>query len=1110
MPVERRALFRPDVLAPRAQNLPFDPAPASEVVRRWSRLLDPATANRQKESELLPDFLSDVFYGVLGYAGPSVGGERFTLSRERRVEVDGEFADAVLGTLGTVDERIEVVVEGKGPRDPLDRQFGGRRLSAVEQAYRYAINLPCDWIVVTNLRELRLYHKGHDQRTFERFRIADLAADDAELRRFVYLLGAERVVPPGRQGHLDDLLRLSQRAEVEVTTGFYGEYDEIRRQLLARLQEANPRLLPELALFYTQKLLDRVLFVAFAEDRGLLPPETVARAYAHRDPYFPRSRWETFKALFDSIDQGNRELGIPRYNGGLFASDPGLDRLIVPDACFSHFRRLGEFDYRAPAELGPDVPGDRLVDVEILGHIFEQSITDLEEIERDLAAGEFELRHVSRRKRQGAFYTPRMITRFIVGRALQPVLAARFERLRRRRVAEERGTALRVLDEPRVYDLDSLNRPQKDALAFFWKSWVDELQTVRVVDPACGSGAFLIEAFDQLHAAYQDASARVTELLDEAAAATIYETDRTILEKNLYGVDLSEEAIQTCRLSIWIKTAQRGKVLADLDHNIRAGNSLVDEPGVDEPFDWHATFPEVFATGGFDVVIGNPPYVRQELLGDLKPFFERRYRAYHGMADLYVYFFERGLDLLRPGGRLSYVVTNKWLKAGYAEPLRRHLAETAWVETLVDLGHARQVFPEADVFPSIVVLEKPQEQAEPPVPRVSVISRDEVRLDDLERQVEEEGFDLDRSRLGAAGWTLEPPEVERLMEKLRQEGVPLAEYAGVKPYRGVVTGLNEAFLIDTATKERLIAEDARSAEIIRPFVRGQDVQRWRAEWHQEWMIFTRRGVDIDHFSAIRSHLEAMRPRLEPKPPLWQGIRWSGRKAGAYQWYELQDSVDYWPLFEQPKILYQDIAWGAEFALDERGLFASNTAYFLPTGDRWILAVLNSAAFWWFAWRGAQHAKDEALRMFSPFVESVPIPARPQASIEQRVDEAIVVTDRLLEGRRSLLDWLAVEHGVERPSRRLAEPFELNSDELVAEVRRARGEKRPLSAAALRSLREEHERSVAPVAAERRRLSSLEGELSDLVNAAYGLTPEEVDLMWRTAPPRMPVAPPRVV
>ncbi len=945
MPVERKPLFRAEILAPRAAALPLGPEgeQARETLRRWVAVLDSSDGEARTESELLPDFLTDVFYGVLGYRGPAASGGHYTFSRERRVEVDGKFADAVLGDFGGGADRPLAAIEGKGPRDPLDRPFAGRRMSAVDQAYRYAINLPCDWILVTNLREIRLYHKNHDQRTFEGFTIADLATQDRVFREFVYLLAAERVVPAAGPGHLDELLKASERADLELTRSYYAEYARMRREILALLRGANPRVLPEILLLYTQKLLDRVLFIAFAEDRGLLPPETLKRAFEHRDPYNPRTKWETFKGLFRAIDEGNGALGIPGYNG---------------------------------------------------------------------------------------------------------------------------------------------------------------------------SGAFLIEAFDQLHAVYQEAADRLSELRE--LGRQLYDPDRTILKNNLYGVDVNEEAIEICRLSIWIKTAERGKRLTDLDRTIRSGNTLIADPEVDprSAFDWRAAFPEVFADGGFDVVVGNPPYVRQELLGEIKPYLASHYRAYHGVADLYVYFFERGLELLRPGGRLSFVVTNKWLRAGYAEPLRGLLAEEAWPETLVDLGHAKRIFPEADVFPSIVVLAKPRPGAPAPVPRVSVISRDDVRLDDLGRQVEEEGFDVPRERLGAGPWALEPAGVEALMEKLRERGVPLVEYAGAKLFRGVLTGLNEAFLVDTATRDRLVAEDGRSADLFKPYLRGQDVRRWRAEWDALWMILLKSSDDHEWPWSAASEAEAEHRFAASFPALHRHLaRWRDGLIDRWDkgrfWWELR-TCSYYEAFERPKVLWQEIQYSPAYAVDSSGAFANNKVFFITSEDSYLVAVLNSPLLWWHNWRYLVHLKDEALTPAGYKMEQLPI-APPSAEIRALVDDSVrrllALVDERSEARRSLLDWLLVEHGVAKPSRRLAEPFDLSPDAFVEEVRRARGKANPLTAAALRNLREEHARTVAPVAERLREAARLEGELSDLVCRAYGLTAEEVDLMWRTAPPRMPTTAP---
>ncbi len=260
---------------------------------------------------------------------------------------------------------------------------------------------------------------------------------------------------------------------------------------------------------------------------------------------------------------------------------------------------------------------------------------------------------------------------------------------------------------------------------------------------------------------------------------------------------------------------------------------------------------------GFDVVLGNPPYVRQEWITDQKPALKARYASYDGAADLYVYFFERALNLLRPGGRMGYVVTNKWLRAGYAANLRGLLTDpaAAWVEGVVDLGHAKQVFPDADVFPSLLFARKPTDAAPPPRVRVCVLPRDQLRVDDLDRQLEEEGFDLPRGDLGRDAWSLEPPAAQALLAKLEAAGTPLGEYVGRQPYRGVVTGCNAAFVIDAATRDRLILEHPTSEAIIRPFLRGQDVNRWSADWDGQYMIFARRGIDIDAHPAVRGYLE---------------------------------------------------------------------------------------------------------------------------------------------------------------------------------------------------------------------------------------------------------------
>ncbi len=666
-----------------------------------------------------------------------------------------------------------------------------------------------------------------------------------------------------------------------------------------------------------------------------------------------------------------------------------------------------------------------------------------------------------------------------------------------------------MLTNPAAYDEAVINRPQRAALVSFWQEWQEDLGHVRVLDPACGSGAFLIEAFDQLHAAYMRANDQL-ELL--RGHRSLFDLDRQILQHNLFGVDLNDEAVEIGRLSLWIKTAEKDKPLTSLDDTIRAGNSLISDPAVDaRGFDWQVAFPKVFEEGGFDVVVGNPPYVRQEWISAIKLYLQQHYSAYDGVADLYVYFYELGLRLLRPGGRLSFIVTNKWLRAGYGEPLRKVLSGESWVESVVDFGHAKQIFLDADVFPCILITRKPDSGPAPETSRVCAISREQLRIEDLTQQIEQSGFEVPRARIGSGPWSLEPPAADDLLEKLRRAGLPLKEFAGVRPLFGIKTRLNEAFLIDTAKKNALVASDPRSAEVLRPYLRGQDIDRWRADWAGLWMLTLKSSGDhpwpwadagekaeevfAKTYPAIYAHLQPFRDGLIKR-----------QDQGRY-WWELRTCA-YWDRFDKPKVLYQDITWQPQMCFDAGDTLSNNTVYFLPSDDLWLMAVMNAPISWWFAWRKAQHGKDEALRFFTEFVEGFPIP-RPtdvqRATAEASVQRLIEVADQRHKGIRNVLDWLRTEYEIPRPSQRLQAPVALDEEQFVAEVRKLRGRSKPVGPTALRALRDGFAESLTPLKKAAAEAADIELRLSDCVNEAYGLTKEEVELMWKTAPPRMPIA-----
>lgn len=521
-------------------------------------------------------------------------------------------------------------------------------------------------------------------------------------------------------------------------------------------------------------------------------------------------------------------------------------------------------------------------------------------------------------------------------------------------------------------------------------------------------------------------------------------------------------------------------------------------------------------------MVGNPPYVRQEVFSGSKPYFRVAYQeTFHGVADLYVYFYQLGLEKLSSGARLGFIVTNKWLKAGYGEPLRGYFAERGAVEEILDFGHA-PIFADADVFPCIVTLrnhpdaEGSSATADEPEVLVTSFPRASLGVAELDDFIRDNGHRVPRRRFTNAAWSLETADVDDLMAKLRGRGIPLAEFAGVKPYRGVLTGLNEAFLIDTQTKERLVREDGRSEEVIKPYLRGQDIKRWSPDWRDLWMIVLKSSGDFawswsdstgdeaesifrETYPALHAHLKPLEARLRK------------RSDRGRNWWELR-SCAYYDAFEQPKITYQEIQTYSTFGYDEISYFGNNKVFILPTADRWLLAVLNSPLMWWHNWRYLPHMINDTLTPLGVLMEKLPI-AEPKSDAareeaESAVGRLVGITTEEQRSVRDMLDWLRLEFGIQKPGQKLQDFAALDSDTFITEVRKrlpkekGRGAAR-LSPATLRDLRDAYEESASPVKAARLEAAKLERRISALVNEAYDLSAEESELLKSTAPPRTP-------
>jgi hypothetical protein len=430
---------------------------------------------------------------------------------------------------------------------------------------------------------------------------------------------------------------------------------------------------------------------------------------------------------------------------------------------------------------------------------------------------------------------------------------------------------------------------------------------------------------------------------------------------------------------------------------------------------WMFGLPSRNHDGVFDIVIGNPPYVRQEELKNqtvigsdgktqpLKDALKDQYECYTGTADLYVYFFERSLQLLRTGGILSFITSNKYFRAGYGERLRTYLAYATRPSVALDFGDA-PVFTSI-AYPAILVTQKTRHVEKGQLPSskgpTGILHPKNLPPEDWQSLVmtwmpgpdirefpdifDREAFVLEQRDLKPDGWRMENPVSLRLLERLRKAGTPLGEYVRGRFYYGIKTGLNEAFVVDRATRDGLIAEHPSSDEVLKPFLRGRDVKRWRCEMQDLWLIFTRRGIDIKKYPAIHEHLLQFKKRLMPGVP-------GGRKPGSYEWYEIQDNIAYWQEFEQPKIVVPAIEDGVNYAPDSVGFYSNDkTSIAIPPSVPFTLAVVNSSISWWIT-RQTFASKQGGFYEFKPmYVSTLPIPAATTAQqlLCERLAEALI-------------------------------------------------------------------------------------------------------------------------
>jgi hypothetical protein len=496
------------------------------------------------------------------------------------------------------------------------------------------------------------------------------------------------------------------------------------------------------------------------------------------------------------------------------------------------------------------------------------------------------------------------------------------------------------------------------------------LKNLKIVDPACGSGAFLVAAFDFLHQEYEKVNAKIAEV---SQSQSVFDLNKEILQHNLLGVDINSESIEITKLSLWLKTAEKRKKLVSIDDYFKQGNSLgFAQATPDSDFCWQNAFPSIMENGGFDIVIGNPPYVRQELLGKMKPSLQAHYAVYHGVADLYAYFFELGLKLLKPNGMLGFISSSTFFKTDSGEPLRKFLQENATLKKVVDFGDI-QVFEGVTTYPAILIFQNAKPQTE-----------SEIQFLALEKELPEKLSDffkahcqlMQHSQLRSENWHLNLAELAQLRDKLTVGYPTLKEVYG-SPLYGIKTGLNEAFVIDKATKEQLIKQNPKFTQLLKPFLEGKDLKKWHCQPRELWLILMPKGWtqekmgellgEEESWQWLQNHYSAIAKWLEP-------FEKSAQKRGDKGdfWWELR-ACAYYEEFEKPKIVYNRFMDIPLFWLDSKNYYFNNALNIIPNVSYYELGILISSVSWYLLKANASTMSGGFCQIHGHVLEKLPIP-----------------------------------------------------------------------------------------------------------------------------------------
>jgi len=868
-----------------------------------------------------------------------------------------------------VGGRTKIFVEVKSFNKSLDGydMVKGRPRSYAEQAIQYAWGMKADWAVLTNFEETRLYdshvRKSEDGLVWKRpIRFTEYESRFDEL----WLISKESVI----SGALDAF-----RARVErppVDEAFLDDLMNCRQFLAEDIKTSNPGLTNDQINESVQKILDRLIFIKNCEDRLIIPAESLWKRFKAWQETAIDANIVTFmmdlKNLFRYFDQV--------YNGKLFEKHPCEDLKIRNEVLEEIIDTL----YGDGQHLGYNFS---VIPVNVLGQAYELYIGSIIKEKEGVANAVEIVKEPEKRKAHGIYYTPEQVVDIIV-----------------------RNTLGRMLKNIKT---------------------IEDVSKIKVLDPACGSGSFLIKAFDVIKDWYSNYNKISRPFAPpntlDAHLVSVPNIEEKILTENLYGVDLDPQAVEIVILNLSLKSIMAKKKLPYMGDHIKCGNSLISgdladltkyfkNPEAKRPFDWSKQFENVVNQGGFDVIVGNPPYITMENLPDYQEYCKTFYpEIYSGKNDIHYYFIAKGLQLLKENGFLGYITSRYFMEAAFAKKLRNFILKNSCIKVIIDFENV-QIFEGVNVLTSIIIFQKNPSKQERDSNIVKIVRVKEAKwnvanlIEDIEAHIDEETFSDDQidifnvkqSELTEDSWKILPKKTTSILSKMETLSWKLADICEIE--QSQKTGLNEAFCVSEAYVKEMNLEK----ELLRKVIKNSDVLKYYIDWKHKYLIYTIDGTRIDHYPNIKKHLEKYKKQLEFR---------SECKDGLYNWYRLQRPRRE-RLFSAPeKIVVPFLSTENRFALDNESFYGTADTYVIvpttkcPVDLKYILALLNSKLLEFYHKNTAKLKRGEYYEYLRKPLSNIPIRRIDftKSLDKKRHDEIVALANETIFLRRTYYETL---------------------------------------------------------------------------------------------------------